>query len=155
MKAAGNGLKYTWYTKSSGAKKYTKSSVTKSTYSVTMNSKVDGRRVYCVVKDKYGKTVQSKTITLRMAVSITAQPKSVAVANKRTAKVTVKASGAGLKYTWYVKNAGASKFTKTSVTKSTYSVKMSNKVNGRRVYCVVKDKYGNTVRSKTVKITKK
>lgn len=155
VKAAGDGLKYTWYVKNSGATKYSKSSITKSTYSVTMTSKVKDRLVYCVVTDKYGKTVKSDTVRMRMAATITTQPKSVKVALNKTAKVTVKATGDGLKYTWYIKNKGASKYTKSSVTKSTYSVKMTSKVNGRYVYCVVKDKYGKTVKSNTVSLRKK
>lgn len=154
VKARGDGLKYQWYVRNSSSTKYTKSSVTKSTYSVTMSSKVKDRRVYCVITDKYGNKVQTKTVILRQAASITTQPKSVKVANKKTAKVTVKASGDGLKYAWYVKNAGATKYTKSSVTKSTYAVAMSSKVNGRRVYCVVTDKYGNKVQSGTVKLSK-
>ena len=155
VKASGKGLKYTWYVRSASGTKYSKSSITSSTYSVKMTSKVKDRRVYCVVTDEYGKKVQSKTVVLRQAASIVTQPKSVKVANKKTAKVTVKASGDGLKYTWYVKNAGASKYTKSSITKSTYSVKMTSKVNGRRVYCVVTDKYGKTVKTETVKLSKK
>ena len=31
-----------------------------------MSSKVNGRKVYCVVKDKYGKTVKSTTVKLKM-----------------------------------------------------------------------------------------
>ena len=153
--AVGDGLKYTWYVKNNGASKYSKSSVTSSTYSATMSDKVKGRRVYCVVKDKYGKTVQSKTFTLRMTATITTQPKTVTVKKNATAKVTVKAKGDGLKYTWYIKNEGASKYSKSSVTKSTYSVKMTAKVKNRLVYVVVKDKYGNTVKSKTVRLKMK
>ncbi len=155
VKAKGDGLKYTWYIKNAGATKYTKSSVTKSTYSATMGDKVNGRYVYCVVTDKYGKTDKSKTVVLRRSATIVTQPKSVKVANGKTAKVTVKAVGDGLKYTWYIKNAGATKYTKSSVTKSTYSVAMSNKVNGRYVYCVVTDKYGKTEKSKTVSLRMK
>jgi len=99
--------------------------------------------------------VQSKTFLLREAVSIVTQPKTVTVAKNKTAKVTVKASGDGLKYTWYIKNAGKTKYTKSSVTNSTYSVKMTDKVNGRYIYCVVKDKYGNTVKTVTVKLKMK
>jgi len=118
-------------------------------------SKVKDRLVYCVVTDKYGNTVKSNTVRMRMAATITTQPKSVKVALNKTAKVTVKAAGDGLKYTWYVKNKGASKYTKSSITKSTYSIKMTSKVNGRYVYCVVKDKYGKTVKSNTVSLRKK
>ncbi len=153
--AKGDGLKYTWYIKNDGGSKYSKSSVTSSTYSTTMSSKVKGRRVYCVVKDKYGKSVQSKTFILRESVSITAQPKTVTVAKNKTAKVTVKASGDGLKYTWYIKNAGSSKYSKSSVKTASYSVKMTSKVKNRLVYCVVTDKYGKTVKTVTVKLKMK
>ena len=153
--AAGEGLTYTWYIKNATASKYSKSSVTSATYSATMSDSVKGRKVYCVVKDKYGKTVQSKTVVLRMSATITTQPKTVTVANKKTAKLTVKAKGDGLTYTWYIKNEGASKYSKSSVTKSTYSVTMSSKVKNRLVYVVVKDKYGNTVKSSTVRLKMK
>ena len=153
--ALGDGLKYTWYVKNSGASKYSKSSVTKASYSVTMTDKVKNRRVYCVVTDKYGKKVQSKTFILRMAASISTQPKTVTVKKNATAKVTLKAKGDGLKYTWYVKNEGAKKYSKSSITKSSYSVKMTSKVKNRLVYVVVKDKYGNTVKSKTVRLKMK
>ncbi len=155
VKASGDGLKYTWYVRSATGTKYSKSSVTSSTYSVKMTSKVKDRRVYCVVTDKYGKKVQTNTVILRQAASVVTQPKSVKVANGKTAKVTVKAGGDGLKYTWYVKDAGKTKYVKSSITKSSYSVKMTSKVNGRRVYCVVKDKYGKTVQTVTVKLSKK
>jgi len=153
--AKGDGLKYTWYIKNDGKTTYSKSSVTSATYSTTMSSTSKGRRVYCIVTDKYGKKVQSKTFLLREAVSIVTQPKTVTVKKNATAKVTVKASGDGLKYTWYVKNAGSSKYTKSSITKSTYSVKMTSKVNGRYLYCVVKDKYGKTVKTSTVRVKMK
>ena len=153
--AKGDGLKYAWYIKNESKSTYSKSSVTSATYSATMSSKVKGRKVYCVVTDKYGKTVQSKTFVLREAVSIVTQPKTVTVKKNATAKVTVKASGDGLKYTWYVKNAGASKYSKSSVTKSTYSVTMTSKVKDRLVYCVVTDKYGKTVKTATVKLKMK
>ncbi len=153
--AKGDGLKYTWYIKNNGASKYSKSSVTSSTYSVTMASKVKGRRVYCVVTDKYGKKVQSKTFLIRESVSIKTQPKTVTVAKNKTAKITVKASGDGLKYTWYIKNAGSSKYSKSSVKTASYSAKMTSKVKNRLVYCVVTDKYGNTVKTVTVKLKMK
>jgi len=155
LTASGDGLKYTWYIKNDGKTSYSKSSVTSSTYSATMSSKVKGRRVYCVVKDKYGKKVQSKTFILRESVSIVTQPKTVTVAKNKTAKVTVKASGDGLKYTWYIKNDGAKKYSKSSITKSSYSVTMTSKVKNRLVYCVVTDKYGKTVKTTTVRLKMK
>ena len=153
--ASGDGLKYAWYIKNSGKSTYTKSSLKTATYSATMSSAVKGRKVYCVVTDKYGKKVQSKTFLLRECVSIVTQPKTVTVKKNATAKVTVKASGDGLKYTWYIKNAGASKYTKSSLKTATYSAKMTNTVKNRLVYCVVTDKYGKTVKTVTVKLKMK
>ena len=155
VKASGDGLTYQWYVKNAGSDEYVKSSITTASYSVKMSDKVKGRRVYCVITDKYGYSVQSKTFMLRESVSILTQPKAAKVAIGKTAKVTVKASGDGLTYTWYFKNAGKTKFSKSSVKSATYSTKMSKSVNGRQVYCVITDKYGNKVTTSTVKLTKK
>jgi len=148
--AQGDGLKYQWYIKNAGSTKYTKSSVTKATYSTTMDDKSNGRYIYCMVTDRYGNTVKSKTVVLRMAATIVTQPKTGYAQLDKTVKVSVKAEGDGLTYQWYVKNAGASKYSKSSITKSTYSATMSETTRDRLVYCVVTDKYGNSVKSKTV-----
>ena len=150
MNAQGEDLKYQWYIKNAGAKKYSKSSVTSATYSCKMNEKSKDRLVYCIVTDANGESVKSKTVILREAASITSQPKDSIVQSGETAKVTVKASGDGLKYQWYIKNAGKDKFSKSSVTKASYSTKMTDKSAGRQVYCVVTDAYGKKVQSKTV-----
>lgn len=155
IKAKGDGLTYTWYFKNAGSKKFTKSSVTGATYSTKLTSTSRNRQVYCVVKDKYGKSVQTKTFVLRLAAGVVTQPKSTTVANGKTAKVTVKAEGDGLRYVWYVKNTGATKYTKSSITTATYSCKMSAKVDGRRLLCYIYDKYGNRVQTKTVILKKK
>lgn len=154
LKAKGDGLKYTWYYKSASSKKYSKSKITKSYYSVTMSDSVNGRKVYCVVTDKYGKSVKSKVVTLRKAATIVTQPKNVTAKSGSTAKITLKAEGEGLKYTWYYKNKNSSKYSKSKITKSYYSVTMTDSVNGRSVYCVVTDKYGKTDKSKAVSLKK-
>ena len=150
LEASGDGLSYQWYIKNAGGSKYSKSSVTSATYSCKMNDKSKDRLVYCVVTDKYGNTVKSKTIILRMAATITAQPKSVTAAEGKTATVTFEAAGDGLSYQWYVKNAGGSKFSKSSITAATYSCKMSQKTDGREIYCVVTDQYGKTAKTNVV-----
>ena len=90
-----------------------------------------------------------------MAATITTQPKSVTAAKNSTAKTTVKAVGDGLTYTWYYKNPGTSDFLKSSCTSATYSTAMTSARNGREVYCVVTDKYGNTAKSNTVTLSMK
>ncbi len=153
VKASGDGLTYQWYAKSAGATKYTKSSIKKATYSVQLTDASKNRTLYCVITDKWGRVVQTKEVMLRETVSITTQPKTVTVAKDKTAKVTVKASGDGLTYQWYYKNAGATAYVKSSTKTATYSTTMTAARKNRMVYCVITDKWGNTV--KTVAVTLK
>lgn len=154
VKAEGDGLTYTWYIKNAGASRYSKSSITKSTYSVTMAEKADGRRVYCVVTDDKGNTLRSRSALLTMTedLQITKQPATAYAKSGAKVTASVEAKGTGLKYTWYVKNAGATKYSKSSVTKSSYSVTMTDKVKDRLVYCVVSDSSGDSVKSNTVRL---
>lgn len=150
--AHGDGLTYQWYVKNPGATSYSKSSVTSSTYSVTMNEERDGRQVYCVVKDKYGNRMKSNGVRLSMkeAVTITKQPVNKTAAENEKVKVTVAAEGDGVTYQWYYANRGSSKFSKASITGDTYTMTMTDERAGRRVYCVATDKYGKTAKSDTV-----
>ena len=123
-----------------------------------VSSSVNGRKYYCLVTDKYGQTVKTNTVTISMAAApkITKAPASVKVASGKTAKVTFTASGEGLTYKWYYKDKGQSKFTLTTSFKTnTYSVEMTSARNGRQLYCVVTDKYGQTVKTATVTISMK
>ena len=156
VEAQGDGLKYAWYYKNAGGSSYTKTSTYKSNdYSITMNASRSGRYVYCKVTDKYGNTVKSKTVSLKMAepVTITQQPKSVRVAEGETASVTVTAKGDGLTYEWYYRNPDSTKYVKTTSFKgNTYSVTMNESRDGRYVYCKITDKYGKTVKSNTASL---
>ncbi len=149
VKASGMGLKYQWYIKSATGKKFSKSSVKSATYSCRMSASNAGRQVYCVITDKFGNSVTTDVVTLSNLV-ITAQPKTTTVAKGKTAKATVKATGTGLTYQWYVRDPGETSYVKSSIKKATYSFKMTKAKAGRRVYCVITDKYGNTVKSSTV-----
>ena len=152
IKATGSGLKYTWYYAKKGAKTYTKASSTTNSYSLKMSSSYNGTKAYCVVTDQYGNSVKSNMVTLYKGtpVKITTQPKSATVANGKTGKLTIKASGSSLKYSWYIQYKGASSFTKVGSSSKTYSFKMASKLDGAEVYCVVKDKYGIEVKSSVV-----
>ena len=152
VKASGEGLKYQWYIKDPGQDSYSKSSITSDTYSVKMTSAKSGRKVVCKITDKYGNTVKTSAVTLSQ-INITKQPKSAKAASGEVAKTSVKAEGTGLTYQWYIKNPGSEKFSKSSVTSATYSCKMSKEISGRQAYCKITDKYGNSVKTKTVKLT--
>lgn len=156
IKASGNGLTYKWYYKNSGSSKFSVSkSCTGNTYSTTMDAKSKGRQVYCVIKDQYGNTKTSKTVTLSLAkqAKITTQPTPVVTILGEKAKTTIKATGDGLTYQWYYKDPGKSSYTKSSLTGTTYSVTMTKKNNGRLIYCTVTDDYGTSVKSDTVKLS--
>ena len=154
--ATGDGLTYTWYVCAANGTKYYKSSQNTNTYKVKISADTTGRKAYCIVTDKYGNIVKTKTAELRAKLSITQQPKSVAVTTGEAAKVTVKASGAGLIYRWYFKDADASKYTYTpTFTGNTYQIKMGETRDGRQVLCRVYDKYGNVVQTNTVKLSMK
>ena len=154
VKASGDGLKYAWYYMKSGATKYTKSGNQKTnTLSLKMSKAWHGAKFYCVVTDKYGTSVKSSVVTLKMAqkATITTQPTNATAQSGKVVKVTVKATGDGLKYQWYYAKKGSSTYKKISgATTATYSAKMSSSVNGRKVYCLVTDKYGNKVKSSVV-----
>ena len=157
--ASGDGLTYKWYFKNKGASAFSlTTSFTGNTYSVAMDPSRSGRQVYCVISDKYGNSVKTNTVTLNMATAlkITSQPVNVTVSKGATATVKVGASGDSLTYKWYFKNKGASAFSlTTSFTGNTYSVAMDPSRSGRQVYCVVSDKYGNSVKTNTVTLNMK
>ena len=154
--ASGEGLTYQWYYKNAAAAAFSYTGTfTGNTYSVTMDDSRNGRQVYCVITDKHGNSVTTNTVTLsqkaKSVVTIVSQPQDVTVAAGQTAKVTVNATGDGLTYKWYYKNAGATKFSVTnSFTGNEYSVEMSASRAGRQIYCVITDAYGNTVKTNTV-----
>ena len=154
--AQGTGLTYQWYYKNAGASKFFASTNTTETYSVTVNERVVNRQVYCVIKDKNGDTLTTDTVGIYVNESfeILEQPENVTVAALgEKATVSVTASGTGLTYQWYYKNAGASKFLASTNTTATYSVTVNERVVNRQVYCVIKDAQGDTLTTDTVTIS--
>ena len=156
IKASGNGLTYKWYYKNASSSKfYLAENATRNSYSVKMTEARDGRQLYCVITDQYGNTKTSNTVTVSLAkkATIITQPKSVEALLSEKAKTTVKATGDGLTYQWYYKDPGKTSYTKSTLTGATYSITMSEKRDGRKVYCKITDEYGNTVKTKTVTLT--
>ncbi len=78
---------------------------------------------------------------------ITGQPQNVSVSEGETARTAVTAEGDGLTYQWYGKDPGQTDFWKSSIKSAAYACKMTEAKNGRVVYCVVTDRYGNTAES--------
>ncbi len=159
VNATGEGLTYKWYYKNKGVSGFTYTASFKgNTYSTTMSDARNGRQIYCVVTDKHGNTVKTETYTFVkiVPVKITSVTKNNVAANGGTVSVTVNATGEGLTYKWYFRNKGISTYTLTTTFKgNTYSTTMDSTRDGRQIYCVVTDKYGNTVKSEVVTLNKK
>lgn len=155
--AVGQELTYEWYYANAGLDTFTKTTAfSTESYYIPMTEARNGRRVYCVITDKYGNKVTSDTVTLTMKknLEIVKQPVSVEVLDGEMAKVTVRASGDGLRYTWYYANPGSDTFRKTSsFTTNSYYVAMNDDRDGRRVYCVITDKYGSRIQTNTVTLS--
>lgn len=149
--AQGEDLQYQWYLKNAGQSKFYLSSVDGNKYAITMSKKAIDRQVYCVITDHWGNQAVSDTVTLSLPapIMITQQPADGYAFSGAKVSSSVVAKGDSLSYQWYIKNAGQQSFSKSSVTKATYKVTMNEKSDGRQVYCVITDKDGNTVQTKT------
>ena len=151
VEAEGDGLSYQWWVKKPSASKFSKSSITGPTYSVTLTEARDGNQIYCVVSDAHGSTVQTNTVSMTVGMELSvAELEDYVGAEGSTASFTVDALGDGLTYQWWVKKPSASKFSKSSITGPTYSVTLTEARNGNQIYCVVMDSHGNAVQTNTV-----
>ncbi|MBP3387052.1 MAG: leucine-rich repeat domain-containing protein, partial [Clostridia bacterium] len=93
---------------------------------------------------------------LVVALTITNQPTSEIAREGEKISTTVIATGEGLTYTWYyTSNGNTTEFYVSSVTGATYTTVMNDSRAGRKVYCVITDKYGNSVTTDTVTLSMK
>ena len=159
VKAIGDGLKYQWYHRAPGVAKFgAAAGMNGPSYTLEMTAARSGRQVCCIITYKYGNSVRTNVVTLSMGkpVEIITQPKSVAVWNGQTAKVTVKATGEGLSYQWYHRAPGVAKFgAAAGMNGASYTLKMNAYRSGRQVFCVISDKFGNTVSTNVVTLRMK
>ena len=159
VEASGENLTYKWYYKDKGASAFQLTgSFTGNTYNVAMTAARNGRELYCVISDAFGHTVETNHVVISIAVDnalqIVTQPQSVSAPEGQFAEVTFEAVGDDLTYKWYYKDANAASFSYTGTFNGpAYKAIMNNVRNGRQLYCVVTDKYGNTVITDTVTIS--
>ena len=158
VEAAGWGLTYAWYYCDPGDESFSLAEgYTGNGYSVIMDESVDGRQVYCVITDAFGKSVTTETVTLSInndKLRIVKDIADVVVPSGAEATVTVEAAGVGLTYAWYVMDLEDYwDEVDTSITGNSYSVVMSEEVDGRQVYCIITDQNGESVWSSTVTLS--
>ena len=155
VEAKGEGLKYQWYFRNAGTETWYTSSVRDNTYDDVMTTARAGREVYCVITDAFGNKVKTDVVTLirvPVKLEITIQPTDTTAAFGEMFCATVEAKGDGLKYQWYFRNAGTDTWYTSGVRDNTYDDIMTKARNGREVYCVVTDQWGNSVTTDTVKL---
>ena len=157
VKASGDFIKYQWYYRKEGQSEFNlwRNRVRPTETAVTTES-WNGMQVYCRLTDKYGNSVQSKTITVTVEpkLAITGQPRSCAIALGESLTLSAKAQGMGLQYQWYYKKEGQSQFSEwPSRIRPTETVIPPDSWNGIQLFCIVTDKYGNSVQSETITVT--
>ena len=112
--------------------------------------------IYCVITDKNGNQVQTETVMIGMTgyLKIVGQPEDDAAAVGEKVSATVVATGEGLTYTWFYSDNGGKTFSSTDAFNGdTYAVTMNAKRDGRQIYCVITDAYGNEVVSDIVTLS--
>lgn len=154
--ATGEGLSYQWqyYTGS----KWLNSGMTgceTASLRVPVTAARDGRQYRCVITGKNGteRTSSAAKLIADQPLSILTQPETFSGVVGDTAKFSVMAEGAGLKYQWQY-NAG-SKWTNSGMTgnkTAALSVPVTAARNGQQYRCVITDTSGKTVTSEAVKL---
>lgn len=155
VKAVGEGLTYQWYYKNKNDSEFSPSCFTGAIYAVTMADYRNMRQVYCVITDMYGNTVTSDVATMNrppIKLEIISQPSDVAADIGEIFSIDVLAKGEELSYQWYYKESYMSDFVISSNKTSSYSYEMTNYRDGRQVYCVVTDEFGNIVTTEVATI---
>ena len=107
--------------------------------------------------DRYGNTARSTLATLtlwREVISFTVQPQSVTADRGERAVFTAQAVGRSttVTYRWYTKDPGG-EFMRSSVTGPEYAFTAYPAADGRQIYCLAQDSYGNTAQSRIVTFT--
>ncbi len=138
LKATGAGLSYEWYKVGDPDPVQVSN---KADFNVVAAIAMDGTQYYCKVKSA-DETLQSDTVTLHVTIThiaITAEPADAEdMAEGKTAKFKVKATGPKLKYKWEYKALGSEDWIEIKdATKSSYSVKATKDNDGCQYRCRV------------------
>ena len=154
VKATGNGLKYQWQTSTDGKtwKNCSSSSATKATFSFTSKTSHNGYYYRCKVTDSAGNVVYTDAVRAYV-LGVTTQPKTQKVKAGATIKLTVKATGTGLKYQWQYSTNGKTwkDCSASAAKKASYSFTSKTSNNGYYYRCKVTDSAGNVVYTDTIR----
>ena len=153
VKAAGKELEYQWWQKKASDDDWYYASGSGARTSKLdlgpVSTKLNGMRYRCQVYDSEGRDEYSKTAVLYV-LAITKHPSDQNVKPGSQAVFNVSACGAGLKYSWQVKEPSSSEWRQsTSPGHNTKTLKVKTGIsrNGLRFRCKVADGKGNVVYS--------
>lgn len=155
VKAEGCGLKYQWYERNAGTSYWARAKDTDDTYSCTLTKFRDGKEVYCEITDAFGNKVRSRSATLGLPLEILRQPINGSAPMGQIARTTLKASGSGLRYRWFIRYKGDIYWYSTSSVSPTYSCVINERTKGSMLYCEVTDVFGKKRKTNTVLISEK
>ncbi len=148
--AEGQNVKYQWYIYELGESVPITATLDSPTYTYTLTEETNGRRIYCEITDKYGKSLTTNTVTVGTALKIVSQPINSTAELNEIVSTSVKAEGTGLKYQWYERNPGTSYWGRSTSKSATYSCQLTKFRDGREVYCEITDAFGNKAKTRTV-----
>ena len=120
------------------------------TYTTQLTTDNSGQMFRVTVSDYKGNSVTSDAVSMTTTpLKILKQPQSVKVSLGDTARFHVTVQGDGLEYKWYYQNPGepvseAGSTAGMYTPYYNYSI-TSTKRSGRAMWCVITDKYGNSV----------
>ena len=155
--AAGTGLKYQWqYNGGTGWKNSTLTGYNKATMSVPVTAERNGYQYRCIITNAAGAKVTSQAARLTVKTTITTQPKSVSQTVGTTAKFTVAATGAGLKYQWqYNGGTGWKNCSMTGYNTAALSVPVTAARNAYLYRCKITNTNNTVTTSSSAKLTVK
>lgn len=156
VEAKGVGLKYQWQVLKNGT--WTNCSKNDGAKTNTLSQEIkdsrNGSVYHCVITDKYGNSKISDEVTLTISseIKITREPESQDVPEQAYAEFIVEAEGEGLKYQWQVlKNGVWTNCSKNDGAKTdTLTILSLASRDGFQYHCVITDKYGTVVETRTV-----
>ncbi len=159
VQAAGDCESYLWYWSSSttdGTEPCSFTGYNTDTLEVPVKAEYNGAQFYCVLYSQVTEEIVSEWATLYVKTNITTQPKNTSAAVGDTAKFTVKATGAGLKYQWqYYTGSKWANSSMTGAKTATLEVPVTASRNGQQYRCVITDANGNKTYSSAAKLTVK
>ena len=149
--AKGEGLKYQWYFKKSGASDWSLwSSHTQPTIAGMTNESWNGMQVRCKITDFANRSVYSlpAVITFNSGIVVKSGPSNAVAKAGETVRFSAVAEGQKISCQWYFKKSGATGWTlwkghTTPITSAT----ANDTWDGMQVFCLFTDENGNTASS--------